>query len=170
MSIQEKVITAIVLLLCTVFFLNIGFASDFEDEKFWEMNNKSQTFNIEFRNEKIIDLFGVNKENIKILSDRKNLNINGLVLEYPGAYVDFSVDIINKGKTEAQIENLCVTGFDNSEAIKFTLLNYEDYGNKILKSGEKCTMNFRIEWDKNISIVSDEILDFNIQIPTSFVK
>ena len=53
MSLQEKIITIIMLIVCVVFFFNIGFASEFDYENNTNYYN-SEPFNIEFENLRII--------------------------------------------------------------------------------------------------------------------
>ena len=171
MSLQEKIITIIMLIVCAVFFFNIGFASEFDYENNTNYYN-SEPFNIEFENLRIVNSFGVDENNTKITisPDNKNISLNLIELENPGAYVEFAVDVINKGRTNAKIDNLCISGFENSQALKFNILNQEDIYSKIIKPKEKCSVFFIIKWDENINIISDECINFNIQIPTCFVK
>lgn len=171
MSLQEKIITIIMLIVCAVFFFNIGFASEFDYENNTNYYN-SEPFNIEFENLRIINSSGVNENDTKIviLEDHKNINLNSINLKYPGSYIEFSVDIVNRGKTKAQIDNLLINGFENSQALKFNILNQKDIYSKIIKPKEKCSIFFRIKWDENINLISDECINFNIQIPTCFVK
>lgn len=171
MSLQEKIITIIMLIVCVVFFFNIGFASEFDYENNTNYYN-SEPFNIEFENLRIINSSGVNENDTKIviLEDHKNINLNSINLKYPCSYIEFSVDIVNRGKTKAQIDNLLINGFENSQALKFNILNQKDIYSKIIKPKEKCSIFFRIKWDENINLISDECINFNIQIPTCFVK
>ena len=170
MSIQDRIITIIVLLLCSILFFNIGFASDIEDDEIYKYNGNEESFNIEFANEKVIDSDGTGRVEINVSSDNKNINISDFELEYPGAYASFCVDIINKGKTEAQIGSICVSGFENSDVIEFEILDKENFCNTILQPKESCTVNFRIKWLEKINVTLDESFNFNIQIPLSQAK
>ena len=169
MSFKEKIITIIALLFCTVLFFNIGFASDSYEENSTYYKDE---YNIEFSNERVVNSYGVDEDFtiISISPDHKNISIDSVNLEIPGAYIEFAVDIVNNGKNNSKIDDLYVSGFEESNAIKFSFLNQEEIYNKVLQPKEKCTICFRIEWDINACVTSDESTSFNIQIPTSFVK
>ncbi len=160
---HEKIFAIILFILCAVFFLNIGYAQTSDNIDVIAKNNE---LDIKFENAKVVDSIGVNKSNtyIKTSKDLKNIYLNISDLEYPGAYVEFSVDAINLGKVEAKIESVIANGFENSSVVKFILLNKSDIENKVLKSGEKATINFIIKWDENSNSPVDEILDFNIEV------
>ena len=168
MSIKEKATVFIITLLCIIFFFNIGFA--LEDENYNETvssNSISKDFNFEFVNEKVVRSYGILNDmaQIHVSSDHKDIYLDNINLEFPGAYVEFAVDIINKGKKPAKIEKLNVTGFENSNVIKFHFLNSQEIFNCTLEPKEKCTIKFVIEWDKNCSTITDETVNFNIEIP-----
>lgn len=160
---HEKFFTIILFILCAIFFLNIGYAKTSDNTQFSRRYNE---FDIIFDNEKVVDSLGVDqsKTYIKTSKDFKNIYINVGNLEYPGSNVVFSVDVVNKGTVDAKIESVIANGFENSESIKFRLLNQEDFQDKVLMHGEKLTVNFMIEWDENHSSLTEEILNFNIEI------
>ncbi len=163
---HEKIFIIIFLLLCAIFCLNIGYAKT-SDKLEFVTNNKE--FNIIFKNEKVISSFGVDqsKTYIKISSDMHNIFINIPDLELPGANVEFSVDVVNKGKVDAKIESVVANGFENSNVVKFIILNKSDYINKILQPGQSATINFKIEWDEKLNTLVDETLNFNIEVNCS---
>lgn len=160
---HEKFFTIIFLILCAIFFLNIGYAKTSDNTQFSRGYNE---FDIIFDNEKVISSLGVNqsKTYIKITPDSKNIYLNVADLEYPGANVEFSLDVVNKGKVDAKIESVVANGFENSNVVKFILLNKSDYINKILQPGQSATINFKIEWDENLNNLVNETLNFNIEV------
>lgn len=160
---HEKIFTIILFILCAVFFLNIGYAQTSDNIDAMEKYNE---FDIRFQNEKVVSVFGVDQSTtfINTSKDMKNISLNVGDLEYPGAYAEFSVDAVNLGKIDAKIESVIANGFENSSVVKFILLNKSDIENKVLKSGEKATINFIIKWDENSNSPVDEILDFNIEV------
>lgn len=164
-TIENKIIAVLILLACILLF-NVGYAkytNASTDTALAITNNK---FDLEFTNAKIINSIGANEKEsyIKLSSDKKSLNINVSDLSYPGAVVEFSVDIINKGTLPAKIDSIKTTGFNADSAIRIKGLDNINTTNKVLEPGEKLTVCFSIGWDKNYDIVTNTMNSFNIKL------
>ncbi len=163
MSINEKIMTIVILFVISVFSFNVGFAS--ENEK--QIITNYDRFNIEFNDVKIVSYDGINPKetNATISSNYNDISLNISDMEYPGAYVEFEIKVINNGNIDAKIEQIIVSGFENSNVIKYRILNAGELYNSIIESGESKTIYLIIEWDKNATFITEECLNFNIQIP-----
>lgn len=158
-STDTKILTILIFFIMLFFTFNIGYASEFE--------NQGNGFSIEFENVEIISYDGIDiKETKALISPNHNdifLNISDL--QYPGAFVEYSIEVINNGNKNAKIENIIVNGFENSNVIKYRIVNKNELDNVILRQGESIKIDLIIEWDKKAYISEEEFLNFNIQIP-----
>lgn len=164
-TVQNKIIAILIVLACVLSF-NIGYAkySNASSDSIIASTNKQ--LNVQFCTPKIINVVGANEKNsyIKLSADRKSLNLNVADLAYPGAEVEFSVDVVNTGSLPAKIDCIKANGFKDTGAIKIKGLENAEYMNKILDSGEKYTLIFSIVWDKNFNTVIEERTNFNIEL------
>ena len=97
-----------------------------------------------------------------ISNDGRALTITIPKLEYPGAYVDVSYDIENKGTVQAIFKNYSITGETNVIKSEFRFENY------FYDKGAKQTENIRIYWDKDKNITNEE--KATITLKTNFVQ
>ena len=97
-----------------------------------------------------------------ISNDGRALTITIPKLEYPGAYVDVSYDIENKGTVPAIFKNYSITGETNVIKSEFRFENY------FYDKGDKQTENIRIYWDKDKNITNEE--KATITLKTNFVQ
>lgn len=164
-TIQNKIIAILIVLACVLSF-NIGFGKYSSASSNPEIASTNKQLDVQFTNPKIINVKGANEKEsyIKLSADRRSLNFNVADLEYPGAGIEFSVDIVNTGSLPAKINCIKTNGFKDNGAIKIYGLENFKTTNIILSSGEKYTINFSIGWDKSISTVIEEKSCFSIEL------
>ena len=160
---RERVFIILFLLLCSIFLLNIGYA---KNDYYIASYNEFKDFDIQYDNPKVVNTVGVdrNKTYIKTSEDKHSLSINIPELQYPGSKVEFSVDVVNNGTIDAKIDSVIANGFENSKAIKFSVLNDNILKDTVFKAGKSINLKFKIEWDENVNILTDEVLNFNINV------
>ena len=107
-------------------------------------------FNIEIVRVEITSEKGSAGATATISNDGRALTITIPKLEYPGAYVDVSYDIENKGTVPAIFKNYSITGETNVIKSSFEFKNY------FYDKGDKQTENIRIYWDKDKNITNEE--------------
>ncbi len=164
-TIQNKIIAVLTLLACILLF-NIAYAKYSTASSDTTVASTNKQLDIKFTNPKIIKSIGANEKESSIIlsSDNKSINLNVSDLAFPGAEVEFSVDIVNQGIFPAKINSIKAEGFKENNAIKIKGLDALNNNQKILHSGEKYTINFSIYWDKNINHVVEEKTNFKIML------
>lgn len=156
----------IVLLLFFFFMVNVGYAKIIDSSEISETSNVSNDLTLEFKNPKMESFAGINlrKTSCNIINNGKTLNVHVSELEYPGAGVEFSVDIVNSGNIKMTLDSINVTGIKNDSALKVKVLNRKQIANRILSPNEKCTVYFTVVWDynnNNINNINDFEISFN---------
>ena len=164
-NLENKILIILILLACFLSF-NIGYAkySTASLDTVSAINNKQ--FSIEFSNPKIINSIGANEEKsyVVLSTDKKSLQLNVADLAYPGAKVEFCVDIVNNGILPAKINSIVTDGFKDNSAIRIMGLDNINSINKILEPGKKYSISFSIGWDKYSNLVTEETMNFKIRI------
>ena len=97
-----------------------------------------------------------------ISNDGRALTITIPKLEYPGAYVDVSYVIENKGTVPAIFKNYSITGETNVIKSEFRFENF------FYDKGDKQTENIRIYWYEDKNITTEE--KTTITLKTNFVQ
>ena len=115
------IIMIIVLLLA----LAVGYAAFSDVLSISGTANARGTFDLQFENAEVVQCIGANKENttIEISSDKNTLTVNAADLSYPGAGVEYSVDIVNVGTIPAEVQSVTPTNITGSDKIKLTGLD-----------------------------------------------
>ena len=164
-TIQNKIIAVLVLLACILLF-NTTYAKYSTASSDTTLANTNKQLDIKFTNPKIVKSIGANEKDssIKLSSDNKSIYLNVSDLAFPGARVEFSVDIVNQGMFSAKIDSINAEGFKENNAIKIEGLDSLTNSPKILHSGEKCTISFSIYWDKNYNTVLEDKTNFKIKL------
>ncbi len=164
-TIQNKIIAILILLACILLF-NTAYAkySTASSDPTAASNNKQ--LDIIFTNPKIINSIGANEKESSIIlsSDNKSINLNVSDLSFPGAKIEFSVDIVNQGMFSAKIDSIKAEGFKENSAIIIEGLDDLNNTEKVLHSGEKYTINFSIYWDKNQKHIFEDKTNFKIKL------
>ena len=164
-SIENKIIIILILFACILSF-NIGYANYSNASLGSDVTSNVKQFNIEYSNPLVIKSDGTNKVDsmIGLSGDRKSIQLNNINFSYPGAFVEFKVDITNNGLYSAKLTSIKTEGFKDTSAIKIKGLDNSNTINKTLMPGEKSTISFTIYWDKNYTIVSEETTNFSIKL------
>lgn len=163
---NKKTVVAIIILLSFIFSLNFGYASFSSILLLNGTANANGQFDMQFNNAKILNAVGVNKETttIKISKDYNNLIVNAGDLQFPGAGVEYSVDIINNGSVPAKLESINSTGLDNAKAIKVVGLDNIEKSCPVLQPGEIYNIRFSIIWDKDCTENVNEEVSFSFSL------
>ena len=165
----------IVLFLVLIVALGIGYAA-FSDTLLISGNaNANGNFDLQFTDAQIVTsqgvrLDGTNPTSIAIdTSDNDTVNVNVADLAYPGAGVQFHVEITNVGTAPAVVTGVTPTNATgNSHAIKITgLNNVITTGHDAIQPGGTCSIDFTVEWDPTVEELnssSGESCSFGLQI------
>ncbi len=166
MSKKTNKIILIFTLLSIFFILNISYGKNFNVLATSDTVTSYGDFNIEFKNLTIVKSAGVNLSNVqnKISSNSTDLSVNVPDLAYPGAGVEFSVDITNRGTISAKLESINITGLNDDSMIKVNVLDKENIANTVLEPEDVYNLHFTVEWDKNYNTVINEESNFKISI------
>ena len=156
-------------LLFLLLLLAVGYAAFSDVLSISGTANAKGTFNLEFQNAEIVTLVGVNEEGTKaeISEDKNTLQVNVADLAYPGAGVEFSVDIVNVGSIPAQVNAVTPTNITGSEHIKIEGLEAITTAHPTIEAGGKCNIHFTVEWpqDKAENLGEDgENTSFGLEI------
>ena len=157
MSISKKIL--IIVLLSLIFFIDIGYA------KFSNATSDvvSSNFNVRFENAEVVSKIGVNeREGIKVVQNNRILTLNGIDLKYPGAGIEYSVDIANRGTVPVKIESLNTSNFKSGKQIKLNVTNFKE--NTILKPGETTNIHVTVIWDEASTEQINESINFDLGI------
>lgn len=147
-----------------IILMSVGYAEHENINVLENTSNAREKFSIQFQNAKVFDIKGANKDKISISISKNGdaLNFNVFDLEYPGAYVEFSVDIVNRGSIPAKLESIKVNGIKDNSAIKIKGLDKID--NQIINVNEESNLKFIVEWDEECNIVDEEITNFSLNL------
>ena len=159
----------IIALLIILLALAVGYAAFSDILTISGTANAKGTFNLEFQNAEIVTAVGVNEEGTKaeISEDKNTLNVNVVDLAYPGAGVEFSVDIVNVGTVPAQVNAVTPTNITGSEHIKIEGLDAITTAHPTIETGEKCNIHFTVEWPVTVTNAIEEngeSTSFNLEI------
>ena len=143
--------TVIIVLIVLLLLLAVGYAAFSDVLTISGTANAKGTFNLEFQNAEIVTAVGVNETGTKaeISEDKNTLNVNVADLAYPGAGVEFSVDIVNVGSIPAQVNAVTPTNITGSEHIKIEGLEAITTAHPTIEVGEKCNIHFTVEWPQD---------------------
>ncbi len=138
----------IIVLIVLLLLLTVGYAAFSDILTISGTANAKGTFNLEFQNAEIVTMVGVNEEGTKaeISEDKNTLQVNVADLAYPGAGVEFSVDIVNVGTIPAMVNAVTPTNITGSEHIKIEGLEAITTDHPIIEAGGKCNIHFTVEW------------------------
>lgn len=153
----------IILLLSLIFVIEIGYAS-FSTELDY-IDCLEDNFDIKFENANIVNSLGVDLDGtmVEISPGGKNLNVNVSDLQYPGAGVEFSVDVVNRGDYKSIIEAIITKGLE-SDDIRVNILNEEKIVGMELEPNESQKVHFTVVWDYNSTKAIKEAKSFKLII------
>ena len=158
----------ILLLIILLLILAVGYAVFSETLTISGTANAKGTFDLEFQNAEVVKNVGadVEKTTVVISEDKNILTINAADLAYPGAGVEFSVDIVNVGTMPAEIGALTLTNITGSDKIKVTGLDGIKVGHPKIEVGDRCNIHFTVEWpaDSGEILEDESSISFGLQI------
>ena len=154
----------LLVLVILLFSINIGYAYEYSNTDNLDTANINGKMEMLFDNAYIVQKEGIEGDvSISILNDKKELYINAGNLKYPGAKVEYSVDIFNNSTVTSKIESIRCDGLENTNAIR--LEGLEKLNDSIkLKPGDKYSLKFVVIWDENYNENTDESANFMIQL------
>lgn len=163
---NKKAVVSILILLSFIFSLNFVYASFSQNLSISGTANIINKFDMQFIDAKILDMIGVNEKTstIQISNDYNNLIVNAGDMKFPGAKVEYSVDVINNGTVPAKLESVESIGLENTKAIKIVGLDNIEKCHPILQPGEKYNIKFSIKWDEDCNENINEKVSFSFSL------
>ena len=158
----------ILLLIILLLILAVGYAVFSETLTISGTANAKGTFDLEFQNAEVVKNVGadVEKTTVVISEDKNILTINAADLAYPGAGVEFSVDIVNVGTMPAAVQAVTPTNITGSDKIKVTGLDGIKVSHPKIEVGDRCNIHFTVEWpfDSGEILEDESSISFGLQI------
>lgn len=166
MSIKQDIVVILMGLLITLLLFNVGYGYETNNSSFFSSFFQNDNYSVVFSNAFIKEVYGADESSsyAKLSSDGKCMEVVASSLEFPGAYVDFSVDIVNKGNISSSISSVVVEGVSENSFLNVTVLDSSNLNNKIIQPGEKYNICIRIAWKENYTFVENEVSHFSIKI------
>ena len=158
----------IIILIILLLIIAVGYAVFSEILTISGTANAKGTFDLEFQNAEIVKNIGadVEKTTAEISVDKNTLTVNVADLAYPGAGVEFSVDIVNVGTMPAEVQAVTPTNITGNDKIKVTGLEEIKVGHPKIEVGDRCNIHFTVEWpvDSGEILESESTISFGLQI------
>lgn len=163
---NKKAVVTILILLSFIFSFNFGYAHSSSSLSTNKTSNINDQFDMQFSNAKILNAVGVNKKTttIEVSKDYNNLNFNAGDMQFPGAKVEYSVDVINKGTVPARLESVNCVGLENAKAIKVIGLDNIEKSCPVLQPNEKYNIRFSVIWDEQCVQSINEKISFSFSL------
>ena len=138
----------IIIIILFLLILAIGYAAFSEKLTISGTANANGTFDVEFQNAEKVKMIGVDEENTTaVISAEKNkLTVNVADLAYPGAGVEFSVDIYNNGTIPATVNDVKLKEITETEYIQVKGLEQITSEHQTIEAGDTCNIHFTVEW------------------------
>ena len=163
---NKKILILMLILLLLI--LAVGYAVFSETLTISGTANAKGTFDLEFQNAEIVKNIGADREKTtaEISSDKNTLIVNVVDLAYPGAGVEFSVDIVNVGSIPAEVQAVTPTNVTGNDKIKVTGLDVIKADHPKIEAGDKCNIHFTIEWPLEAEEIleNENSINFGLQI------
>lgn len=143
----------IIILLVLLLALAVGYAIFSDTLTISGTANANGSFDLQFQNVEVVNFAGILEENIitQVSEDANNLRIQVKDLQYPGAGVEFSVDIVNVGTIPAKVEEVGIMNWGSNYYKPLVVLKGLDVittEHPIVNPNEKCNIHFTVEWPK----------------------
>ena len=175
---KSKKTLILVLFIVLIIALGIGYASFSDALTITGTANAKGTFDVEFSSASVVDSKGVrttgeNPTGVSISADKNTLDVTVADLSYPGAGAQFQAVIKNVGSVPAKVSSVEPTNITgNGNAIKITGLDEITADHPTLQPGGTCTVNFTVEWDKDVTTLSDAVAgeDCNFTLVVNYVQ
>ncbi len=120
-------------------------------------------FDVEFSGATITKEIGSIGASTSISIDKNSLDINVPKLQYPGAYVEVTVEVKNNGGIPAMLEGVDAEGLTSDPTVKVSYENLEELKNVNMNQNDTQTFKIIITWDKN-SDQSSKDVKFSIKL------
>lgn len=121
-------------------------------------------FDVAFSSALVETEIGSTDASATISDDGNTLTIKALNLKYPGAYVEYSVVVINKGSIPVKLTDIDKKYVDDSgkeisedPTVKISYENLDESKNVVLEKGETETFKVKVMWDKNSNQSSKDV-------------
>ena len=158
----------ILMLIILLLILAVGYAVFSEILTISGTANAKGTFDLEFQNAEVVKNIGADKEKTtaEISADKNTLTVNVGDLAYPGAGVEFSVDIVNVGTMPAEVQAVTPNNITGSDKIKVTGLDGIKVGHPKIEVEDRCNIHFTVEWPIDVTEIGEDesSISFGLQI------
>ena len=167
---NKKILILMLILLLLI--LAVGYAVFSETLTISGTANAKGTFDLEFQNAEIVKNIGADREKTtaEISSDKNTLIVNVVDLAYPGAGVEFSVDIVNVGSIPAEVQAVTPTNVTGNDKIKVTGLDVIKADHPKIEAGDKCNIHFTIEWPLETEEILENENSINIGLQIEYTQ
>ena len=162
----------IVMLIIFMLMLAVGYAVFSETLTISGTANAKGTFDLEFQNAEVVKNVGADKEKTtaEISADKNTLIVNAADLAYPGAGVEFSVDIVNVGTIPAEVQAVTPMNITGSDKIKVTGLDGIKVGHPKIEVGDRCNIHFTVKWPEDAIEISEDESSINFELQIEYVQ
>ncbi len=158
----------IIMLIVLLLALAVGYAAFVDVLNISGTANTKGTLDLEFQNAEVVKIVGANTETTKaeISVDKNMLIVNAGDLSYPGAGVEYSVDIVNVGTMPAEIQAITPTNITGSDKIKVNGLDVIKTDHPKIEKGKRCNIHFTVEWPIDVGEIpeNESSISFGLQI------
>ena len=124
--------------------LTVGYALFSETIEINGTATAKGTFDVVFKNAVVKTEVGSTEASAVVSDDNNTLTLTVPKLEYPGAYVEFTVDVVNEGTIPAVLNGITETGLTANPNIKITYSGVTK--DEQMAQSDKRTITIRVEW------------------------
>ena len=162
---KNLIISILVILILT---LGIGYAALSDTLTISGTASAKGTFDLEFQNAEIVKNVGADAEKTTAVIgvDGDTLTVNAADLAYPGAGVEFAVDIVNVGTIPAEVQAVTPTNITGNDQIKIAGLEEIKVEHPKIEPGDRCNIHFTVEWPSDSGEIpeAESSISFGLQI------
>lgn len=157
LSKQNKIVVGVIAFILA---LTVGYALFNETLSIKGTAKTKGDFDIVFKSISVTSEVGSSNATADIVNGGKKLQVNVPSLEYPGAYVEFSVIILNAGNIDGKVTGITPSGLTNDDiTVTHSGISQDD----VIKINEEKEMKIKITWDRE-SVVNLSSFDFEITL------
>lgn len=160
---MKKQSMLILFLISFMLILSVGYALFSDTLKITGTAGGIGTFNMEFDSAIVTNEIGSANATATISNDKNSLSINVPNLKYPGAYVEYTVNVISMGSIPAKLTDINSLNLTDDPTVKISYEGLEELKNNILNKGDTQTFKIKIMWDKNSNQSSKDV-NFTIEL------
>ena len=119
------------------------------------------TFDVVFRNAKVKAEVGSTEASAVVSDDGNTLTLAVPKLEYPGAYVEFTVDAVNEGTIPAVLKGITESGLTSNPDVRISYSGVTK--NEEMPQSDKRTITIKVEWLSE-SVTAAKNIEFSIKL------